>query len=30
VIGLVWLIGSLTAWFRGARTEFHDLPETEG
>jgi len=29
VIGLVWLIGSLVAWVRGARTEFHELPETE-
>jgi Cytochrome c oxidase subunit IV len=28
VIGLVWLIGSLVAWFRGARTEFYELPET--
>ncbi len=28
VIGLVWLIGSLVAWFRGARTEFQELPET--
>jgi hypothetical protein len=27
VIGLVWLIASLTAWFRGARNEFHELPE---
>jgi hypothetical protein len=28
VVGLVWLIASLVAWFRGARTEFHDLPES--
>jgi len=27
VIGLIWLIASLTAWFRGARNEFHELPE---
>jgi hypothetical protein len=27
-IGLIWLIGSLVAWFRGARTEFKDLPES--
>ena len=27
VVGLVWLIASLVAWFRGARTEFHELPE---
>lgn len=26
-IGLVWLIASCAAWFRGARREFHDLPE---
>jgi hypothetical protein len=30
VIGLVWLIGSLVAWFRAARTEFHELPEGPG
>lgn len=29
VIGLVWLIASLAAWFRGARSEFHELPEHE-
>jgi hypothetical protein len=27
-IGLVWLIASCAAWFRGARREFHDLPES--
>ena len=27
-IGLLWLIASLVAWFRGARREFHDLPES--
>ncbi|HXA30362.1 MAG TPA: cytochrome c oxidase subunit 4 [Candidatus Angelobacter sp.] len=27
VIGLIWLIGSLYAWFRGARNEFHELPD---
>ncbi|MBJ7595109.1 MAG: hypothetical protein JF886_09660 [Candidatus Dormibacteraeota bacterium] len=27
-IGLVWLIASLLAWYRGARTEFHELPES--
>jgi hypothetical protein len=27
VVGLIWLIASLTAWFRGARTEFKALPE---
>jgi len=30
VVGLVWLIGSLYAWFRGARTEFQELPESLG
>ena len=29
VIGLVWLIASLYAWFRGARNEFQELPEHE-
>jgi hypothetical protein len=27
VVGLIWLIGSLTAWFRGARKEFNELPD---
>lgn len=27
LIGLVALIGSCAAWFRGARTEYLDLPE---
>jgi hypothetical protein len=27
-IGLLWLIGSCVAWFRGARREFNDLPES--
>jgi len=27
VVGLVWLIASLAAWFRGARNEYHELPE---
>ncbi len=27
-IGLVWLIASCAAWFRGARREFNDLPES--
>ena len=27
-IGLLWLIASCTAWFRGARREFNDLPES--
>lgn len=27
-IGLVWLIGSCVAWFRGARDEFNELPES--
>lgn len=26
-VGLVLLIGSLVAWFRGARNEFYELPE---
>lgn len=30
VIGLIWLIASLVAWYRGARNEFHELPEVEG
>lgn len=30
VIGLVWLIGSLYAWFRGARNEYRELPESLG
>jgi hypothetical protein len=30
VIGLIWLIASLTAWFRGARNEFRELPESSG
>jgi hypothetical protein len=30
VIGLVWLIASLAAWFRGARNEFRELPESSG
>ena len=28
LIGLVSLIASCVAWFRGARTEYLDLPET--
>ena len=28
VVGLVWLIASLAAWFRGARNEYHELPES--
>ena len=27
IIGGVWLLASLVAWFRGARTEFAELPE---
>jgi len=30
VIGLVWLIASVGAWFRGARNEFRELPEHSG
>jgi hypothetical protein len=30
VVGLVWLIGSLAAWFRGARNEYRELPESIG
>jgi O-antigen/teichoic acid export membrane protein len=30
VIGLVWLIASLWAWFRGARNEYRELPESLG
>ena len=30
VVGLVWLIGSLYAWFRGARNEYKELPESLG
>ena len=30
VVGLVWLVGSLYAWFRGARNEYHELPESIG
>ena len=30
IIGLVWLIASLYAWFRGARTEYHELPDGPG
>ena len=26
-VGLLWLIASCAAWFRGARREFNDLPE---
>ncbi len=26
-IGLLWLIASCAAWFRGAHREFNDLPE---
>ncbi|HEV7679360.1 MAG TPA: cytochrome c oxidase subunit 4 [Candidatus Dormibacteraeota bacterium] len=28
MIGLVWLIGSLYAWFRAARNEYLELPES--
>ncbi|HZS14779.1 MAG TPA: hypothetical protein VFC09_09295 [Candidatus Dormibacteraeota bacterium] len=28
VVGLIWLIGSCYAWFRGARNEFKELPES--
>jgi len=27
VISGIWLIASLVAWYRGARTEFHHLPD---
>ncbi len=27
-IGVLWLIGSCAAWYRGAHREFHDLPES--
>ena len=27
-IGLLWLIASCVAWYRGARREFDDLPES--
>lgn len=27
IIGLVWVVGSGVVWFRGARTEFHELPD---
>jgi O-antigen/teichoic acid export membrane protein len=30
VVGLVWLVGSLYAWFRGARNEYQELPESLG
>jgi hypothetical protein len=30
VVGLVWLIGSLTSWFRSARSEYRELPESLG
>jgi threonine dehydrogenase-like Zn-dependent dehydrogenase len=29
-IGLIGLIASCVAWFRGARTEYLELPESEG
>jgi hypothetical protein len=27
-IGLVWLVASCAVWFRAARTEFNDLPDS--
>jgi hypothetical protein len=27
IVGGVWFIGSLVAWFRGARSEFAELPD---
>jgi hypothetical protein len=27
IIGLVWVVASGVAWFRGARNEFHELPD---
>ncbi len=28
IVGLLWLVASCVAWFRGARREFHDLPDS--
>ncbi len=28
IVGFVWLVASCAAWFRGARREFNDLPDT--
>jgi hypothetical protein len=30
IIGLVWFLGTCYAWFRSARTEYLDLPESGG
>ena len=30
VVGVVWLAASLGAWFRGARSEYKELPESLG
>jgi hypothetical protein len=27
IVGLVWVVGSGAAWFRGARNEFNELPD---
>ena len=28
IVGTIWLIGSLYAWWKGAHTEFQELPES--
>ena len=28
IIGLIWVIASLVAWFLAARTEFRELPDS--